>query len=86
MRTEFLGMKPVCAGLVMLFALTACAAQQWTYAKAGATEADRKRDQTECARAALSDYTPARVLGAFKIDRDAFIKCLEDRGYTVRRG
>jgi len=57
-----------------------------SYNKPGVTQAARQRDQNECLRAAISTDERARILTAYQIDREAYVRCLEARGYTARRG
>jgi len=57
-----------------------------SYDKPGVTQAERQRDQNERLRAAISTDERARILTVYQIDREAYPRCLEARGYTARRG
>lgn len=52
------------------------------YDKPGAPEADVKRDRSACLRASASDSDPFRFSGP-TIDREAFARCMEAKGYTL---
>ena len=54
------------------------------YDKPGAPEADLKRDRSACLRASASEGEPFRFSGP-TIDRDAFARCMEAKGYTLRK-
>lgn len=51
--------------------------------KAGATAADRERDENACLRAAVG-LDRGSLLVPYCIDRDVYTRCMETRGYTVR--
>ena len=54
------------------------------YEKPGATPAQMDRDHTACRKAATS----AQRIGVTpedRVDREAFNRCMERRGYTPRR-
>jgi len=70
----------------LLLSVAGCASAPVSYDKPGVTQAARQRDQNECLRAAISTDERARILTAYQIDREAYVRCLEARGYTARRG
>ncbi len=76
---------PIGLWALLLF-LSGCATAQVTYDKPGITRAERQRDLSECLRAAIGSDDRGRFLALYQIDRDAYARCLEARGYTARRG
>lgn len=54
------------------------------YDKSGAAEADVRRDRAACLQAAASDSEAFRFSGP-TIDRDVFARCMEAKGYTLRK-
>lgn len=54
------------------------------YDKPGAPEADVKRDRSACLRASASESEPFRFSGP-TIDREVFVRCMEAKGYTLRK-
>jgi len=63
--------------------LTACAgSQEWIYDKPRTTPAQLDHDKTTCRKAAPS-RSLLRTLQEEKIEREAFNRCMEQRGYTV---
>jgi hypothetical protein len=75
--------------LLVMFVVSAagCATGQVAYEKPGSTETERKRDVGECAQQSIGHALERQhVLMPVPIDREAFAKCLEGRGYrTVRK-
>jgi hypothetical protein len=70
---------------VFVLALAGCAAEQprLVFEKAGTPDAQLKKDQRACLRAAISG-DDAIVSNLLKIDRDAYMRCMQTRGYTIR--
>lgn len=63
--------------------LTACASsQEWIYDKPRTTPAQLDRDKTTCRKAAPT-RSLLRTLQEEKVEREAFNRCMEMRGYTV---
>jgi hypothetical protein len=65
----------------------------WRYEKAGLTYAELSRDDGECRRVAVDvSLVSIPTLAATeqvtvpepRLDRDAYNRCMRDRGYTVR--
>jgi hypothetical protein len=55
------------------------------YSKPGMTEAQQKQDQEDCVRSAIEvGEAERRLLSAVPINREAFNRCMEARGYTGR--
>jgi hypothetical protein len=75
---------PRAAAVVTFAALVAgCAtAEEWIYDKPRTTPAQLDHDKTECRKAARS-RSLFRVLQEEKVEREAFNRCMERRGYTV---
>jgi hypothetical protein len=65
--------------------LGGCGTQQRVvYDKPGATTTDMQRDEGECVRGALTQDVSGRILTLLTIDRDAYARCMQARGYTER--
>jgi hypothetical protein len=67
-----------------LFALLAgCAtASQWShFERPGTTELEFQRDQNECFAQSI-DGTSQERGGLIRVNRDAYRRCMEERGYT----
>ncbi len=80
-------MKTIWQGVLLATAvvIAGCATGKLTYVKAGTTEVERKRDESECLRSALDHTYRAHILIPIAIDREVFQSCLEARGYTAVR-
>ncbi len=76
------------AGLGLFLSLDllgGCATQQrLVFDKLGVTAADRQRDEDQCVRNAITQDTDGRLLTLIVIDRDAYTRCMQTRGYTMR--
>jgi hypothetical protein len=73
------------ATVVVVFAalVGGCASsQEWIYEKPRTTPAQLDHDKTQCRKAAPS-RSVLRVLQEEKVEREAFNRCMEQRGYTV---
>ena len=72
--------------LLVMGLLVGCAstAGVGVYEKPGAPDADVNRDRSACLRASASEGEPFRFSGP-DIDRDAFARCMEAKGYTLRK-
>ncbi len=64
--------------------LVACAEPQWTYEKRNVTPTRYDHDLTACRQEALDPKTFA-VFPAGRVDRAALNRCMERKGYTVKR-
>jgi hypothetical protein len=63
--------------------LTACAtSEEWIYDKPRTTPAQLDHDKTMCRKAAPT-RSFLRTLQEEKVEREAFNRCMEKRGYTV---
>jgi hypothetical protein len=68
----------------LLMALAACATEQIAFEKLGVSSGDRQRDENACLREAIGGGTSGQLLAPYRIDRDAFIRCMEARGYAAK--
>lgn len=76
-------MKLVLAAAMLVSALGGCATERLIYGKPGVAPAERQRDENECLRTAVdSSNEGGHALSVVRLDRDAFIRCMESRGYT----
>jgi hypothetical protein len=82
MRWRTTGMRVV--GVIGLLVGCASGRGLGVYDKPGAAEADVKRDRSACLRASASESDPFRFSGP-TIDREAFARCMEVKGYTLRK-
>ena len=64
--------------------LVGCGGGLAVYDKPGTAEADARRDRAACLQAAASDSEAFRFSGP-TIDRDVFARCMEGKGYTLRK-
>jgi hypothetical protein len=69
--------------LMVLALLGGCAAgvEHWVFDKPGVADADLKRDRSECFAASVETV---KLGGLFRLDREAYRSCMEQRGYTLR--
>jgi hypothetical protein len=73
------------AGLLALAGLlAACGGPTLTFSKPGASEAQRKADQTACLERSIGAGEPAKPAAVPDVDRDALVRCMEAKGYAVR--
>ena len=73
-------------GLAVLLLVSAgCATEQprWVFEKAGTPEAQLKKDQQACLRSSITG-DDAIVSNLLKLDREAYKRCMQTRGYTIR--
>lgn len=68
---------------LILLALGACASERWLYDKPKATTARMEQDMAACRKEASSPYGFA-IFHADRLDREAFNRCMERKGYTAR--
>lgn len=69
---------------VLVLLSSACATGgEWTYDKPRTTPAQLDRDKATCRKAAPS-RSMFRTFQAEKVEREAFNRCMEKLGYTVR--
>jgi hypothetical protein len=87
MATRSLNAARGVGSLLVSFALMAgCATSdsgQMVFTKAGASAADQQKDESECLRSSVGVNDQTRILVPFQIDRAAYSKCMETRGYTA---
>ena len=70
--------------VAMLALLAGCAVKKIAFEKPGVAQADRQRDEGACLREAIGTDEGDGILLPYQIDRDAFTKCMEARGYTAQ--
>jgi hypothetical protein len=70
--------------LVMLLSGCASTGTMWVFDKAGATDAQVKRDRAECFAESIDTEDSNRAGVGFKLNREAYRACMEGRGYRVR--
>jgi hypothetical protein len=68
--------------------LTGCvsspSSERWVFQKSDTTDAQTKRDQSECFTRSMDTDTPVAG-GMPRVDRDAYRACMEARGYQASR-
>ena len=70
--------------LLTLFSGCASGSGGWVFEKAGATEAQIKRDRDECFAQSIDTDHSNQVSIGFQISREAYKTCMEGRGYRLR--
>jgi hypothetical protein len=71
--------------LVVLGLVSGCATRPAAvYQKPGVAEAERERDENACLRGSVVSNDRGYVLLPFDIDRDAYHRCMQARGYVAR--
>ena len=81
-------MRIMVAVFLVAGALAGCGTtSEWVYAKPGASEAQRERDEQACRMASVgtADLKPLPTWGQ-TMNREAFNECMRARGYDVRLG
>jgi hypothetical protein len=63
--------------------LAGCVSRRLAFEKPGASVEDRRRDQALCLRAAADDPARSQLMAAYRIDRDAYSRCMAALGYTL---
>jgi hypothetical protein len=80
-------MRRIAASLMVLVVLGGCgvgrSTGQWIFEKSGATEAEVKRDRSECFAESVDNPNPD-VGGWIRVNREAYRACMERRGYSLR--
>src|SRR5262245_10752440 len=88
MGTRSLNAATGVGGLFVSFALVAgCGTTSdpgmIVFSKAGASTADRQKDENACLRTSIGTDDQTRILVPFQVDRAAYQKCMEALGYTA---
>ena len=74
----------VSVALVTFGLLAGCATgPKVAFTKAGATPADRERDENACLRSSIGLDDQSRIMVPFDIDRAAFQSCMTGKGYEA---
>lgn len=82
----YIAISPAAALLMIVAVVMAvgCAREQWVYEKSKTTAVRMEEDMAACRKESLSPYKIV-IVPSDRIDRDVFNRCMERRGYTVRR-
>ncbi len=76
--------RGLAALLASLGLLASCASSgSIAFSKAGVTPADRQRDENTCLRQSIGYQDDVVILLPFDVDRDAFQRCMQAKGYTM---
>ena len=70
--------------LVVLCACSSTERPRVAYDKPGVSDADRKKDESQCSTAAVTPSRSDVTLGMMRVDRDLFDACMKSRGYAPR--
>jgi hypothetical protein len=76
--------RPALALALALCALAGCAAERWSYTKAGLTPGRLDQDLEACRRLARRPHWFALTRSA-RVDQEVLNQCMQRRGYTARR-
>jgi hypothetical protein len=77
-------MKRFTAVLVAASLMACSAIGRSRYDKPAVTDAERQRDQAECAQASITAGGVRRGFALFRVDRGDYERCMTERGYTLR--
>ena len=77
-------MRPRIWTVLGLCLLAGCAAERWSYTRAGLTPARLDLDLEACRQQAHRPHWFALTRSA-RVDQEALNKCMERKGYTARR-
>ena len=72
----------VVLAMVLLLAIGCATTGKVAYEKRGVTEAERRRDVSECTHESIGHDPSRHVVLPLVLDRAAFERCLESRGYS----
>lgn len=70
--------------LAVILFLAGCASTPLAFDKPGVMKAEREQDENVCLRSAIGVDSTGRLGAAYCVDRDAYIRCMQGRGYAVR--
>ena len=84
MNTQRRRVSIITGALLTAVAAGCTATHQWIYEKPGMTPESLNRDRIAC-RAAAPPTGLTKLLDTDDVDRPAFTRCMEQRGYTARR-
>lgn len=76
-------MKRTALGLLLILSAGCAGEHKMMYQKPGVPEAQVKKDHTACVRESVTgeDQVLSNLL---KLDREAYKRCMESRGYSIR--
>jgi hypothetical protein len=63
--------------------LMACGGPTMTFSKPGVSDQQRKLDQTACMQRSLGPSEAAKPATTPEIDRDAVVRCMQEKGYVL---
>ncbi len=63
--------------------LVACGGPTMTFSKPGVSDQQRKLDQTACMERLLGPGEAAKPATTPAIDRDAVVRCMQEKGYVL---
>jgi hypothetical protein len=73
----------IVTGLLVVSILVGCSTSEpIVYVKPGVTASQQKADRTACAEASIGAISDPRPSPLPPIDREAFARCMQTKGYT----
>ena len=82
-RHGFAAVAALIALIAPLVLFAGCASKRLVFDKPGITVEEQKRDESACLRVSADDPGRAQILAAYRIDRDAFARCMTTLGYRM---
>ena len=83
-RIRSIPVRAALAPVVVPALLAGCVSTKMVFEKPGVTQADKERDQGICLRQSIDSSEPDSIMLPYCVDREAYTKCMEARGYTAR--
>src|SRR5262245_20719388 len=75
--------RSLCIALsVVPLLLLGCGSTRVTYDKPGVTDAERRRDMSECVRRSMGTNEGWNTFALYQVDPAQYERCLETRGYA----
>ncbi len=82
-RHAFAATAALIAFIAPVVLLAGCASKRLAFDKPGITAEEQKRDEASCLRVSADDAGRAQILAAYRIDREAYARCMTALGYKV---
>ncbi len=82
-RHAFAATAALIAFIAPVVLLAGCASKRLAFDKPGITAEEQKRDEAACLRVSADDAGRAQILAAYRIDREAYARCMTALGYKV---
>ncbi len=82
-RHAFAATAAVIAFIAPVVLLAGCASKRLAFDKPGITVEEQKRDEAACLRISADDPGRTQILAAYRIDREAYARCMTELGYKV---